>query len=898
MMLAARRTSQPRTVCLSPEQQAAQKEADWLKSQDRAALVVTRFIRWRGQQARRRGAAARLIVLHHDPEREASRLRIKQARGKLAQSMKMSGTLAGIAKRASETKKQRARLEVQSAVNYVVFLALFTFSTLASTNTADKFALSSEIQTLFNANDKLLGTPVLELISSPDDVYDYLERTMPTAVYSNSFDDSEQGDVLGTNRVLGGLRLGQLRTDDVACDFPDIMKTAHAGAVSSRCNVRWDAALESKAPFGSGPTKYTYTPAVNEPGEWMDGGGQGLNYYPAPGFSMVLPNPARKPTAVAEALNQTVSQLRSNGFIDLNTRVVILDVSTYNRNMDLMAMVRVVFNFPMMGGVSVLTDTMVLRPEEYRSADFSRVCVECLLVFFVLREVGMAVREAAYAESHATYLKANFPHLLNLVLFILVWGVRARAELIRPTDHVAFVGDAGGPDAYVDYRSYGRLQTLAFDINSFNAFLSYLKVFHYMSFSPKFTQLTRTLANASSALGGFLVVFTIVMFSSSFAFMLCFGARLGDFRTMGSSMTTLLSAMLGDFDFGALREAHWLLGPVFFVSFMTISVFVMLNMFIAIISDAYCDTKTEIENEDQMDAGQLKEHVREYLFDRILYRIPIAGPIIKAFHNRVVKKAAALASNQAATLAKNASQRVKKVASVAGGKVGGGQSSFLNLKKVTLAAGGKVGGGQSALPNLKAFALDRTFSGSGARSSPVSPGTGQARLAPVAPDNTQPKKEGSAGGEVAVTLEADARPVSCAVRALTPTGVPAIKPLASRASGGATGGGGGGGGEGQVGRKAAASQGGGGRGGEVESPAGLRGGAASAFSHADSAVILKRMDQLEKQNAQVLELMQQLLQVQASGRSEPLRPQQRSVSSKYESLVSHRGNASSRTAFL
>ena len=81
---------------------------------------------------------------------------------------------------------------------------------------------------------------------------------------------------------------------------------------------------------------------------------------------------------------------------------------------------------------------------------------------------------------------------------------------------------------------------------------------------------------------------------------------------MGSSMTTLLSAMLGDFDFGALREAHWLLGPVFFVSFMTIGVFVMLNMFIAIISDAYCDTKTEIENEDQMD-------VRAAVLDGDLY---------------------------------------------------------------------------------------------------------------------------------------------------------------------------------------------------------------------------------------------------------------------------------------
>jgi hypothetical protein len=73
-----------------------------------------------------------------------------------------------------------------------------------------------------------------------------------------------------------------------------------------------------------------------------------------------------------------------------------------------------------------------------------------------------------------------------------------RAWRIRPTDPVVFSGSSSGgvhdanavpgvpdpdpypagmlADAYVDYRTYGRMQMLAQDMQSFNAFLSYLKV--------------------------------------------------------------------------------------------------------------------------------------------------------------------------------------------------------------------------------------------------------------------------------------------------------------------------------------------------------------------------------------------------------------------------------------
>lgn len=57
---------------------------------------------------------------------------------------------------------------------------------------------------------------------------------------------------------------------------------------------------------------------------------------------------------------------------------------------------------------------------------------------------------------------------------------------------------------------------------------------------------------------------------------------------------TLFRIVLGDFDFIALQTAHRVLGPLFFVLYVFFIYFVLINMFLAIISDTYTDVKDEL----------------------------------------------------------------------------------------------------------------------------------------------------------------------------------------------------------------------------------------------------------------------------------------------------------------
>ena len=60
----------------------------------------------------------------------------------------------------------------------------------------------------------------------------------------------------------------------------------------------------------------------------------------------------------------------------------------------------------------------------------------------------------------------------------------------------------------------------------------------------------------------------------------------------------------------ALRDANWFLGPLFFMVFVTLGFFVLINMLIAIISDAYIDTKAELEKGDTPESRFKRSPIR------------------------------------------------------------------------------------------------------------------------------------------------------------------------------------------------------------------------------------------------------------------------------------------------
>lgn len=66
--------------------------------------------------------------------------------------------------------------------------------------------------------------------------------------------------------------------------------------------------------------------------------------------------------------------------------------------------------------------------------------------------------------------------------------------------------------------------------------------------------------------------------------------------------------ILGNFDFNALRANSPILGPIYFISFVFLGFFILLNMFMAIINQSY--TKVKEEMAEQQPEFMLSDYLK------------------------------------------------------------------------------------------------------------------------------------------------------------------------------------------------------------------------------------------------------------------------------------------------
>ncbi|PAV90101.1 hypothetical protein WR25_25283 [Diploscapter pachys] len=146
------------------------------------------------------------------------------------------------------------------------------------------------------------------------------------------------------------------------------------------------------------------------------------------------------------------------------------------------------------------------------------------------------------------------------------------------------------------------------DIVSITIFLSWIKLFQYISVNKTMSQLSATLSRSAKDIGGFAVMFAVFFFAYAQFGYLVFGTQIADYSTFYDAVFALLRTILGDFDFDALESTNRILGPVFFVSYVFFVFFVLLNMFLAIINDSYVEVKAELAR--QKDGLSLMDWIR------------------------------------------------------------------------------------------------------------------------------------------------------------------------------------------------------------------------------------------------------------------------------------------------
>ncbi|CAF1030105.1 unnamed protein product, partial [Adineta ricciae] len=175
-------------------------------------------------------------------------------------------------------------------------------------------------------------------------------------------------------------------------------------------------------------------------------------------------------------------------------------------------------------------------------------------------------------------------------------------------------------NSFADFEFLTYWQIQFNNVVAFAVFLAWIKIFKYVSFNKTMTQLSTTLSRCAKDVLGFSVMFMIVFLAYAQLGYLLFGTMVDDYKTFAISIFTLFRIILGDFDFNAILDAHRILGPIFFLTYVFFVFFVLLNMFLAIINDTYSEVKNDMTT--QKSEFELGEYFKKS-YDKMLERLNV-----------------------------------------------------------------------------------------------------------------------------------------------------------------------------------------------------------------------------------------------------------------------------------
>ncbi|XP_023598983.1 polycystic kidney disease 2-like 1 protein isoform X4 [Myotis lucifugus] len=497
----------------------------------------------------------------------------------------------------AENRELYVKTTLRELLVYIVFLVDICLLTYGMTSSSAYYytKVMSELF-LHTPSDTRVS---FQAISSMADFWDFAQGPLLDSLYwtkwynNQSLGHGSHSFIYYENLLLGVPRLRQLRVRNDSCvvheDFREDIVS---------CYDVYSPDKEEQLPFGPlNGTAWTYhsQDELGGSSHW----GQ-LTSYSGGGYYLDLPGSRQ---GSAEALRD----LQESLWLDRGTRVVFIDFSVYNANINLFCVLRLVVEFPATGGAIPSWQIRTVKLIRYVSNwDFFIIGCEIIFCIFIFYYV---VEEILELHVHRLRYLSSIWNILDLVV-ILLSIVAVGFHIFRTLEVNRLMGKLlQQPNTYADFEFLAFWQTQYNNMNAVNLFFAWIKIFKYISFNKTMTQLSSTLARCAKDILGFAVMFFIVFFAYAQLGYLLFGTQVENFSTFIKCIFTQFRIILGDFDYNAIDNANRILGPAYFVTYVFFVFFVLLNMFLAIINDTYSEVKEELAG--QKDELQISDFLKQ-----------------------------------------------------------------------------------------------------------------------------------------------------------------------------------------------------------------------------------------------------------------------------------------------
>jgi len=512
-----------------------------------------------------------------------------------------------------KNKDLYVKTTIRELVLYLVFITILCIITFGMTSTKTYY-FTTVLRTIFT-EQKAEGPgdqPAFDDIATFDDFWTVMNGPVINGLFAREWYNGETltldqyGYVLFENKILGLPRLRQLRVTNHSC----VVHKKFQSTIPD-CYGPYSGGNEDRNGYQSQIYNYTADAWTYRTSAELKGSSSSglISSYGGGGYVQDLtPNYA--------AASYQFGELKDKLWLDRGTRVVFLDFTVYNANINLFCQIKLTVEFPASGGAVPSKSFSTVKLIRYVSSmDYFVLACEALFIVFTVYYTVEEVIEIARFKFH--YFKAIWNVLDVIIILIsyvcIAFNVYRQIKVGQILDELL-----KNQNSFADFEFLTYWQIQFNNIVAFAVFLAWIKIFKYVSFNKTMTQLSTTLSRCAKDVLGFSVMFMIVFLAYAQLGYLLFGSLVNDYKTFAISIFTLFRIILGDFDFNAILDAHRILGPIFFLTYVFFVFFVLLNMFLAIINDTYSEVKSDMSTQkSEFELGDYFKKSYEKMLDRL-----------------------------------------------------------------------------------------------------------------------------------------------------------------------------------------------------------------------------------------------------------------------------------------
>ena len=303
-----------------------------------------------------------------------------------------------------------------------------------------------------------------------------------------------------------------------------------------------------------------------------------------------------------------LQNLKENLWIDRPARAVITEFTIYNAGTNLFTVVTLVSEFPATGGLIAYVSLQTAKLYDY-TKNYMFFVLSCevvfllFIVFFFFRECKHMYKSgpSAYFREFWNWIEFGIVTFTFVAVCLYVY----RALTIK--DVVARVAEKPFKFKSFQFAAYWN-ELYTFFVAMVVCFAT-IKMNKLLRFNKRMSLLASTLKHAYLPLAMFGIIFGIVFFAFTIMATLFFGQNVRGYRNFVSSLTSLLSLMLGKTNFSDLVRVNRIVGPLFFFAFMFLVSMVLVNMFLSIIIDSFVVVKHD--NDKQSNEYEIVDFIIE-----------------------------------------------------------------------------------------------------------------------------------------------------------------------------------------------------------------------------------------------------------------------------------------------